>query len=246
MARWTRLLAGIALALAATLPARAAEIYLPLLDMAPLGYTDAQGQPSGIGVELIRELGRRAGLPVRVELMPRRRLEYEQANNPAYTAALLAGAAEVPVRYDRLGIVATYHIVLAQPPGHNATGIDAYLGRKVGLVEALSVLLPPALQRKVDTVTIANIGEGLHMLAARRIDGWLTDEVVYRANLATFGYGPGDFGGLIPVMEMDTTFFVNRDGALAADRDRLARALAAMAADGAGDRIVADHAVVRR
>lgn len=241
---WLRRL-GLGLTLLLTAPAEAAEIYLPLLDQAPWGYMDAQGKPAGVSIELINELGRRAGIPVRVDLMPRRRLAHEQANNRDYTAALLAGAAEVPPPYDRLGVLMTYHIVLVQQAGRDATSVDAYLGRQVGLVESLRVLLPQAVQRKVEAVTVGGIEEGLRMLAAGRLDGWFMADVVFRASLAEYNYRRADFGGLIPVLELNSAFFVNRDSPLWPQRDRLAQALAAMTADGTNRRIVDTYAAAR-
>lgn len=236
---------GMAAALFLTPVAEAAEIYLPLLDQAPWGYADARGKPAGVSVELVDELGRRAGIPVRVDLMPRRRLAQEQANNRDYSAALLAGAADVPPQYDRLGVLMSYHIVLVQQAGRDATSLDAYLGRQVGLVESLRVLLPAAVQRKVETVTVGGIEEGLRMLSARRLDGWFMADVVFRASLPEYNYQRGDFGGLIPVLELNSAFFVNRDSPLWPDRDRIAQALAEMIADGTNRRIVDTYAAAR-
>ncbi len=241
---WLKCL-GMGLALLTAPAAGAAEIYLPLLDQAPWGYADARGKPAGVSVELIDELGRRAGIPVRVDLMPRFRLAQEQANNRAYTAALLAGAAQVPPGYDRLDVLMTYHIVLVQQAGRDATSLDAYLGRQVGLVESLRVLLPAAVQRKVETVTVGGIDEGLRMLAARRLDGWMMADVVFRASLGEYNYKRSDFGGLIPVQALNSAFFVNRDSPLWPDRDRVAKALAEMIADGTNTRIVDTYAAAR-
>lgn len=236
---------GLVLALLLAQPAAAAEIYLPLLDQAPWGYAGASGKPAGVSIELVDELGRRAGIPVRVDLMPRRRLAHEQATNREYTAALLAGAAEVPPQYDRLGVLMTYHIVLVQQAGRDATSLDAYLGRQVGLVESLRVLLPASVQRKVETVTVGGIEEGLRMLSAKRLDGWFMADVVFRASLPEYKYQRADFGGLIPVLELNSAFFVNRDSPLWPDRDRIAKALAEMTADGTNRRIVDTYAAAR-
>lgn len=117
-----------------------------------------------------------------------------------------------------LGIAAA----LVLTPAAEATSLDAYLGRQVGLVESL------------------------RMLSARRLDGWFMADVVFRASLPEYDDQRGDFGGLVPVLELNSAFFVNRDSPLWPDRDRIAKALAEMSADGTNRRIVDACAAARR
>jgi ABC-type amino acid transport substrate-binding protein len=134
-----------------------------------------------------------------------------------------------------------YDIGLIAGPSWRPRSLGDLNQRTVAMIDAMRTLLPQGFGLVIRVHQVASLGEGLTLVAAERVDGMVIADLAFNWARGQSNLDRQRFGGWLPVMPRANLIAVNRASPLAAERDRLAQALAAMWTDGTIEAIVARY-----
>jgi ABC-type amino acid transport substrate-binding protein len=215
-------------------PLRALTAALP-----PLAIDQAPQHPGAL-VELARELGRRAGVPLQVDFVPWSRALFMATHFPRTAIFPLTRTPEREHQFRWL--VPLYHerfVFMAESPAGGRLDPATLRGKRVALLRGSAQ--EPALRRKGFTHVLptASVEEGLRFVHAGIADVIYGDLDINMA-LARARYGAVRYAVSAPVVTT-TTWLGGTPDIPAADGTALRAALATMHADGSYARILAGY-----
>ena len=228
----------LALLASLLLPAGAAEqsIKVVAAEFPPL-TTDAGGHPGGVVLEVVREAGRRAGIPLAFSFLPWQRAQLEtQASNDV----LIIPFTRTPSReahYQWVAPVLDFHTVLvtlANPP----SSIDEARRLVVGYVRGTSFKDEveqakfPFVEESNDDLTNAR------KLKLGRIGAWITTDLMAHGVYRQAGYDPAELKYGPNLGPVKVSWVAASHGFPKETAKKIANAIGQMRADGSYQAIV--------
>lgn len=146
------------------------ELIFHVIATQPFGYSDEEGEPTGLHFEIVQELSKRSGIAIRPVIMPYNRI-WTTLENGAHDGGIVWRSTERDALVDYLSFVWTDYITALTLKNKEITQYDdLYHGRQVGVMKSSSINDTFNNDTKVDKVIIGQYENAVTMLTANRID----------------------------------------------------------------------------